>query len=181
MDNCVQNSKMLTFEGHDLQIISIDGDVWLTGPQIGEVLGFSHPSQAIQRLYSSHSKEFSSSMTQLVQLGRSRTRVFSPRGAHLVAMFARTKKAESFRCWVLDVLEAKSAPVGLPAVDPLAVGDDVRRFVSEVRHGALTIRELKPNEAVIDKAALVGIAKVVSAFGIAFEGVQALADQLEVL
>ncbi|HHW4669566.1 MAG TPA: BRO-N domain-containing protein, partial [Xylella fastidiosa subsp. multiplex] len=32
-------------------------------------------------------------------------RLFSPRGCHMVAMFARTSVAAAFRRWVLDVLE----------------------------------------------------------------------------
>jgi hypothetical protein len=37
------------------------------------------------------------------------TRVFSLRGAHLVAMFSRTYNAAAFRVWVLDVLDAEVA------------------------------------------------------------------------
>lgn len=36
-------------------------------------------------------------------------RLFSPRGAHLLAIFARTKRAAEFRHWVLDVLEGVAA------------------------------------------------------------------------
>jgi prophage antirepressor-like protein len=35
-----------------------------------------------------------------------KTRIFSLRGAHLLAMFARTKVAKEFRRWVLDILDA---------------------------------------------------------------------------
>jgi prophage antirepressor-like protein len=35
-------------------------------------------------------------------------RVFSLRGAHLIAMLARTPVAKAFRRWVLDVLEKET-------------------------------------------------------------------------
>ena len=44
-------------------------------------------------------------------------RVFSLRGAHLLAMFARTPKAKEFRRWVLDILDcevAEQTPVRKP-------------------------------------------------------------------
>ena len=37
--------------------------------------------------------------------GPGKTRVYSSRGCHLIAMLARTEKAGMFRRWVLDVLE----------------------------------------------------------------------------
>ena len=37
--------------------------------------------------------------------GEKEVRIFSLRGAHLLAMFARTKVAKAFRKWVLDVLD----------------------------------------------------------------------------
>lgn len=37
--------------------------------------------------------------------GHQETRVFSLRGAHMVAMFARTPVAKEFRHWVLDILD----------------------------------------------------------------------------
>lgn len=44
------------------------------------------------------------------------TRIFSLRGAHLLAMFARTDKAKEFRVWVLDLIEeAARDSAGVPA------------------------------------------------------------------
>lgn len=51
-------------------------------------------------------------MTALIDLptkgGIQQVRIFSLRGAHLLAMFARTKVAKEFRHWVLDVLEGEA-------------------------------------------------------------------------
>ncbi len=41
--------------------------------------------------------------------GKQDSRVFSLRGAHLIAMFARTPKAKEFRRWVLDILDREVA------------------------------------------------------------------------
>jgi hypothetical protein len=38
------------------------------------------------------------------------TRIFSTRGCHLIAMFARTPLAKEFRRWVLDVLDQLPKP-----------------------------------------------------------------------
>ncbi|MDH8489597.1 P22AR C-terminal domain-containing protein, partial [Klebsiella pneumoniae] len=40
---------------------------------------------------------------------RMKVRVFSLRGAHLIAMFARTPVAKEFRRWVLDILDREVA------------------------------------------------------------------------
>ena len=62
-------------------------------------------------------------------MGAGRCRIFSLRGCHLLAMFARTPVAKQFRHWVLDVLDklaeeerAKTKPVEnpdkLPSLSP---------------------------------------------------------------
>ena len=49
--------------------------------------------------------------------GLQKVRIFSLRGAHLIAMFARTKIAKTFRKWMLDVLdeEVKNSAALLPS------------------------------------------------------------------
>ncbi|MFN2858042.1 P22AR C-terminal domain-containing protein, partial [Escherichia coli] len=44
---------------------------------------------------------------------KKKVRVFSLRGAHLIAMFARTPVAKEFRRWVLDILdrEVQQSPI----------------------------------------------------------------------
>ena len=48
-----------------------------------------------------------------------KTRVFSLRGAHLLAMFARTPVAKEFRKWVLDILdrEVEQSPIAKQFTD----------------------------------------------------------------
>ena len=99
----------LTFEGTDLTIIDYDGQPWLSSTNLARALGYSS-SRSVSQIYDRNKDEFSDEMTVVLKLSTtgnipSDTRVFSPRGCHLLAMFARTEKAKHFRKWVLDVLD----------------------------------------------------------------------------
>lgn len=107
----------MTFKDSKVEMITLEGEVWVRGVQIGEVLGYSNPRDRINELYQRHKDEFTDSMTRLISLpdlhpqtagaGQVRqVRIFSLRGAHLLAMFARTPKAKAFRRWVLDILDS---------------------------------------------------------------------------
>lgn len=101
--------KGLSFQNTHFEIIDRSGQPWLQAAQIALALGYTR-EDAVSRLYSRNSDEFGPGMTETVNLTVSgnlqrETRIFSLRGAHLLAMFARTKVAKEFRHWVLDVLE----------------------------------------------------------------------------
>ena len=51
------------------------------------------------------------------------TRIFSLRGCHLLAMFARTPVAKAFRRWVLDVIEQCGDRV--PVAEPVTLNDEL--------------------------------------------------------
>lgn len=90
---------------------------------MGGALGYANGADAIQKIYTRHADEFTDAMTAVVTLptegGPQETRIFSLRGCHLLAMFARTPVAKAFRKWVLDVLEtwetARARQLVLPA------------------------------------------------------------------
>ena len=106
--------KTVRFQDIELSVIDRDGTPWLTSPQIADALG-ARDRRAVSDIHKRHRDEFTDAMTAVVRHGRSRVRIFSPRGAHLIAMFARTPRAKAFRQWVLDVLEARpSVPAGRP-------------------------------------------------------------------
>ena len=108
--------RSVRFQDTELSIIDRDGTPWLTALQIATALDAK--GATLRSLYRRHRDEFIDAMTTVIPLGRTRVRVFSPRGAHLIAMFARTPKAKAFRQWVLDVLESyadrEPRPPGLP-------------------------------------------------------------------
>ncbi|HBX8068110.1 TPA: hypothetical protein MIH13_19970 [Klebsiella pneumoniae] len=105
--NIVQN-KELSFHNTNFAYMEMGGQVWLTAAEVGQALEYAD-DKAVQRIYSRHADEFTAQMTGVVKLttpsGKQESRVFSLRGAHLVAMFARTPVAKEFRRWVLDILD----------------------------------------------------------------------------
>jgi prophage antirepressor-like protein len=109
--NSVQNNE-LTFHNTNFAYMEMGGQVWLTAAEVGQALEYAD-DKAVQRIYSRHADEFTAQMTGVVKLttprGMQESRVFSLRGAHLVAMFARTTKAKEFRRWVLDILDREVA------------------------------------------------------------------------
>ena len=109
--NSVQN-KELTFHNTSFAYMEMGGHIWLTAAEVGQALEYAD-DKAVQRIYSRHADEFTAQMTGVVKLttpsGKQKSLVFSLRGAHLVAMFARTPKAKEFRRWVLDILDREVA------------------------------------------------------------------------
>lgn len=94
--------------------------VWFTSSNIASALKYSN-SRAVTMIYNKYSDEFSAGMTQVLEVStsgnyRKKVRVFSLRGAHLIAMFARTDVAKEFRRWVLDILDREVA-VNMPVID----------------------------------------------------------------
>ena len=116
----------LTFQDRTLHVIDRDGERWLT---IRDITAALYPvdkggaqseapfEKRVRNLYARHAEEFSDSMTALIEVqtagGVQKTRVFSLRGAHLLGMLARTKKAKEFRRWVLDIIEQHRHDAGI--------------------------------------------------------------------
>ncbi|WP_407605473.1 BRO-N domain-containing protein [Proteus mirabilis] len=86
--------------------------MWFTSTELAKALGYSRTDN-VNRVYARNSDEFTDSMTTTVKMTLVRktgevdvmVRVFSLRGAHLIAMFASTPVAKEFRKWVLDILD----------------------------------------------------------------------------
>ncbi|HHW4679808.1 MAG TPA: BRO-N domain-containing protein [Xylella sp.] len=103
-----QLPSTVCFSGHYLSIIDRDGTPYLSARDLARALGYAD-ERSVLRIYARRADEFTSQMTTVVNLttvtGDKPTRIFSPRGCHLVAIFSRTSAAAAFRHWVLDVLE----------------------------------------------------------------------------
>lgn len=101
-------SQVLCFNDVLFEVIPQNSQVWVRGSQIATALQYSSVQRIIE-LYTRHADEFTDAMTAVVTLptegGPQETRIFSLRGCHLLAMFARTPVAKQFRRWVLDVLD----------------------------------------------------------------------------
>ena len=103
-------SQSLCFQSVEFDVIPQNSQPWVRGYQIGTALGYGENADvSIRKLYTRHAEEFTPAMTAVVTLptegGPQETRIFSLRGCHLLAMFARTPVAKAFRRWVLDVIE----------------------------------------------------------------------------
>ncbi len=103
----------LAFQGTEFNIVKRDHIPWLRLSEIGAALGYADGNKALSNIYARHADEFTAAMTRIVKLssagGKQAVRIFSLRGAHLLAMFARTDRAKAFRQWVLDVLDREVA------------------------------------------------------------------------
>ena len=100
-------SLALSFNEVNFSPVEQNGQIWLTAPELASALGYSK-SDAVGQVYERNKDEFNQSMTQVIDNPQSlnlRLRIFSLRGAHLIAMFSKTAIAKHFRKWVLDVLD----------------------------------------------------------------------------
>lgn len=99
----------LTFQNTTLSVINQNNQTFLTASDLGKALDYSDADRSVRRLYTANADEFTAEMTALIEMptagGLQKVRIFSLRGAHLIAMFARTKVAKDFRKWVLDILD----------------------------------------------------------------------------
>ena len=99
----------LTFQNTTLSVINQHNQAFVSANDLGLALEYASPLQAVLKIYDRNADEFTAEMTALIEMptagGLQKVRIFSLRGAHLIAMFARTKVAKDFRKWVLDILD----------------------------------------------------------------------------
>ncbi|ECO0851926.1 hypothetical protein AA073_21785 [Salmonella enterica subsp. enterica serovar Newport] len=135
-------TTQLAFNSHSLDAIEHDGNIWFTASTLATALEYSR-SDKVTQIYSRNEDEFTSGMTAIIETLnlrfsvkstsygnlKTRTRIFSLRGAHLIAMFANTPVAKQFRRWVLDLIDQESEihihPVATPrrTAEPLTRSD----------------------------------------------------------
>lgn len=130
----------LTFNEVNFNPVERNGQIWLTASDLAVALGYKN-KQSVSRIYNSNSDEFTDNMTQVIESTdsvlssktkglRAKIRIFSLRGCHLLAMFARTDIAKQFRKWVLDILDKE---VGTAVqVSQLSTTTDRRPLVEAV-------------------------------------------------
>lgn len=101
----------LCFNDFTFSPVTRDNQPWFRSPEIARALGYKR-EDILGKLYRKNADEFTSEMTQVVEIVDNadsvfpvKVRIFSLRGCHLLAMFARTPVAKAFRKWVLDVLD----------------------------------------------------------------------------
>lgn len=117
------SSLALSFNDVNFSPVQQDGQIWLTASELAKALGYAK-SDAVTQVYERNQDEFNQSMTATITVKSNDSvetlnlsvskkvknltktiRIFSLRGAHLIAMFSKTAIAKKFRKWVLDILD----------------------------------------------------------------------------
>ena len=134
--------KALSFNGVSLTPVHHNSQIYLTSIDLAKALGYSS-DKSVTNLYNSNADEFTSGMTTVIESmtnginnsqRKIKIRIFSLRGCHLIAMFARTAVAKEFRQWVLDILDKQvGEPVVYVCKSTLTTPDDRRPLVNAVR------------------------------------------------
>lgn len=130
----------LTFQTTSLSVINQHNQTFISARDLGLALTYKNPTSDIMRIYDRNADEFTPEMTALVEMqtagGLQKVRIFSLRGAHLIAMFARTKIAKAFRKWVLDVLdeEVKKSTALLPSTITPEQQQAIQSAVQQAHH-----------------------------------------------
>jgi hypothetical protein len=112
-------TQVLIFNEITLSPVTYQNCLWIRATELARALGYSD-TRKITHLYERNADEFTPEMTQVIEIAdvpemgtlenlKRKARIFSLRGCHLVAMFARTPVAKAFRRWVLDVLDKLDA------------------------------------------------------------------------
>lgn len=97
------NMQVVEFNHQNIELISKNNQLYMSGAQIGRVIELSQ-NDGVAKIYGRHKSEFTDEMTITIRQGRSTVRLYNREGAWLIGMFARTPKAAEFRKWVLKVL-----------------------------------------------------------------------------
>ncbi|MDM1248529.1 hypothetical protein HX005_14130 [Acinetobacter sp. R933-2] len=107
----------LSFNDVNFSPVQQNGQIWITGSELANALGYARVD-SLNKVYERNSDEFDHTMTQVIDISQSvnltfsnltsKTRIFSLRGCHLIAIFARTAIAKQFRRWVLDILDKET-------------------------------------------------------------------------
>jgi len=154
-------AAQLAFHDHKLSVVTHNNQIWLTASDIAAALEYAD-DKSVLRIYSRHADEFTYGMASVVNLTtrgvQRENRIFSLRGAHLIAMFARTPVAKEFRRWVLDILDRD---VGEAVTQPLTspINYDSRTLC--FKRNGVTINELplRDDELVITLESWVQLAQ----------------------
>lgn len=119
-------TTQLAFHEIKFNPIVHNNQVFLTSKELAAALKYA-TTKSVTDIYNNNSDEFTQGMSLVVESTtngingsqrRIKVRVFSLRGAHLIAMFARTEVAKEFRKWVLDILDHEVSKT-IPDITPI--------------------------------------------------------------
>lgn len=132
-------TTQLAFRDVNFSVIARNNQIWLTSKELAKALKYSS-AKSVTDIYNNNSDEFTQAMSLVVESmtngingskRRMKVRVFSLRGAHLIAMFARTEIAKEFRKWVLDILDREVGHTQ-PVITPVRPQAPKFRYIIEL-------------------------------------------------
>ncbi len=100
--------KVVDFHGQEVPVFEVNGELYLTGEDLGNMLGLVEPRIAVRKIFDRHREELSphTCVTKLVsQVDHQQRymRLYSEEGCYLIAMFARTETAKEVRRWLASL------------------------------------------------------------------------------
>jgi len=153
-------TQFTEFNGHPLEIIQHQDQVWFNKEQIGEALGYADPRKSINKIYQRNKDELDEYSAEVKQSsggvklsppgGEQTTRIFNEEGVMLLTMLSRQPKAAEFRRWAVKVLKAyrHSEPVA-PVIDDslMVISKDAmiaqQSTIIEIQHLLLKMQQEK--------------------------------------
>lgn len=118
-------------------VLQNDNQIWLTSSELSKALGYAD-NRSVSKIFQRNESEFTAKMTTVVKLTTNGinnskrqidTRIFSLRGCHLIAMFARTKVAQDFRKWVLDILDKEVGQATVERITRLTISVEQQKAI----------------------------------------------------
>ena len=102
--------KSFNFNDVKCDIYSKDNEVFMTGEQLGRVLGYQYPREGINKIVSRNEylkdKEFSIEVKMTSEVGERNTRVFTEDGIYEVTMLSKTETGKKFRKVVRGIIKS---------------------------------------------------------------------------
>lgn len=102
-------SNSLVFHNTTIQSVNHNNQIWITSSELAKLLQYKS-ADSVTKIYNRNFDEFTRKMTETVKLTAPNNliqtvRIFSLRGAHLIAMLAKTEVAKEVRKWLLDLAD----------------------------------------------------------------------------
>ena len=140
-------TNQLIFHSTAVQSVNHNNQIWITSTELAKLLQYSRTDKVTQ-IYNRNSDEFTSKMTETLKMRLSgnlqkSVRIFSLRGAHLIAMFSNTEVAKEVRKWLLDLADKEmgvSETISLEQQQAIQQAVNERVYRTGERHQAIYSR-----------------------------------------
>lgn len=98
-------AKVVEFRGREVPVYEVGGELFLTGEDLGKMLGLVEPRIAVRKIFDRHREELTphtrvTKMVSHVDCKQRYLRLYSQEGCYLISMFARTDTAKAVRRWL---------------------------------------------------------------------------------